>query len=106
MLQARFIEWLEMPRAKFFEWRERYGIANEHNTQVPRDFWLLPKERQPILDFNEKNPLEGYRRIAVYFRRNRDRFRSLTRHSCEEARIMISSPGARRKDGSARRRCA
>jgi transposase InsO family protein len=64
VLQARFIEWLEMPRAKFFEWRERYGKANEHNAHVPRDFWLLPEERQAILDFNEKNPLEGYRRLT------------------------------------------
>lgn len=64
VLQARFIKWLEMPRAKFFEWRERYGKVNEHNAQVPRDFWLLPEERQAILDFNEKNPLEGYRRLT------------------------------------------
>jgi putative transposase len=64
VLQARFIEWLEMPRAKFFEWRERYGKANEHNAHVPRDFWLLPEERQAILDFHEKNPLEGYRRLT------------------------------------------
>ncbi len=62
--QERFIRWLEMPRGKFFEWRERYGKANEHNSQLPRDFWLLPEERQAILDFHERNPLEGYRRLA------------------------------------------
>jgi putative transposase len=64
VLQARFIDWLEMPRAKFFEWRDRYGKVNEHNAKVPRDFWLLPEERQAILDFNAKNPLEGYRRLT------------------------------------------
>ncbi len=49
---------------KFFEWRERYGKANEHDSKAPRDFWLLPEERQAILDFHARNPLEGYRRLA------------------------------------------
>lgn len=62
--QERFIRWLELPRGKFFEWRDRYGVANEHNGKMPRDNWLLPEERQAILDFHEKNPLEGYRRLA------------------------------------------
>jgi transposase-like protein len=57
--QERFIRWLELPRGKFFEWRDRYGKANEHNGKVPRDNWLLPQERQAILDFHEQNPLEG-----------------------------------------------
>lgn len=52
--QERFIRWLELPRGKFFEWRERYGKANEHNGKTPRDNWLLPEERQAILDFHER----------------------------------------------------
>ena len=53
-----------MARGKFFEWAKRYGKANEHNALVPRDTWILPEERQAILDFHERNPLEGYRRLA------------------------------------------
>ena len=64
VLQDRFIRWLELPRGKFFEWRTRYGKANEHNGKVPRDFWLMRDEEQAILDFNAKYPLEGYRRLA------------------------------------------
>ena len=63
-MQQSLIRWLELPRGKFFEWRDRYGKANEHNGKVPRDFWLLADERQAILDFNSKFPLEGYRRLA------------------------------------------
>ena len=37
---GRFIEWLGVRASKFYDWRERYGKANEHNAWVPRDFWL------------------------------------------------------------------
>ncbi len=49
---------------KFYDWRSRYGKANEHNGKVPRDHWLLPWERGAIVDYHDKNPLEGYRRLA------------------------------------------
>jgi len=60
----RFLTWLELARGKFFAWRQRYGKANEHNALVPRDFWLEDWEKQAILDFHERYPLEGYRRLA------------------------------------------
>jgi hypothetical protein len=43
---------------------ERYGKVNEHNGWVPRDFWLEEWEKQAIIGFHLKNPLEGYRRLA------------------------------------------
>jgi len=60
----RFLGWLELARGKYFDWRKRYGKANEHNALVPRDHWLEDWERQAILDFHERYPLEGYRRLA------------------------------------------
>jgi len=59
-----FLDWLELSRAKFASWRQRYGKANEHNALVPRDHWLDEWERQAILDFHERYPLEGYRRLT------------------------------------------
>jgi putative transposase len=61
---GRFIGWLSIARGKFFDWKQRYGKANEHNALVPRDFWIEPQERQAIIDFHDKNPLEGYRRLT------------------------------------------
>ena len=61
---GRFIGWLGMRASKFYSWRERYGRVNEHNGWVPRDFWLEAWEKQAILDFHLKNPLEGYRRLT------------------------------------------
>lgn len=51
-------------RSQLTRWRERYGKVNEHNAHIPRDHWILDWERQAILDFHERNPLEGYRRLT------------------------------------------
>ena len=59
---GRFVGWLGVTASKFYDWRERYGQVNEHNAWVPRDFWLEDWEKQAIIGFHLKNPLEGYRR--------------------------------------------
>jgi transposase InsO family protein len=61
---GRFIHWLGVTASKFYDWRERYGRANEHNGWVPRDFWLEPWEKEAIIGFHLKHPLEGYRRLT------------------------------------------
>jgi putative transposase len=61
---GRFIPWLRVTASKFYDWRERYGRVNEHNGWVPRDFWLEDWEKQAIIAFHLKNPLEGYRRLT------------------------------------------
>ena len=61
---GRFVTWLGVSSSKFYDWRERYGRINEHNGWVPRDFWLEKWEKQALIDFHWKNPLEGYRRLT------------------------------------------
>lgn len=61
---GRFIHWLGVAESKFYHWRERYGHVNEHNGWVPRDYWLEDWEKQAIIGFHLKNPLEGYRRLT------------------------------------------
>jgi transposase InsO family protein len=61
---GRFVEWLGIAGSKFYGWRERYGKVNEHNGWVPRDFWLEQWEKEAIVDYHLKNPLEGYRRLT------------------------------------------
>jgi putative transposase len=50
--------------SKFHQWCGRYGKINEHNGQIPRDWWLEDWEKQAILDYHDRHPLEGYRRLA------------------------------------------
>lgn len=59
-----FVLWLGISRSKFYNWRSRYGMANEHNGKIPRDFWIEDWERKAIIRFYHKNPLEGYRRLT------------------------------------------
>ncbi len=61
---TRFIRWLGITSSKFYDWKKRYGMANEHNGKVPRDFWLEDWEKQAIIDYHFEHPLEGYRRLA------------------------------------------
>ncbi len=58
------MSWLGLGKSKFHAWKERYGHANEHNGKIPRDFWLEDWEKQSILDFHDRHPLEGYRRLT------------------------------------------
>jgi len=48
----RFIRWLSVASSKFYDWRARYGLVNEHNGWMPRDFRLEAWERRAILDFH------------------------------------------------------
>jgi len=61
---TRFVDWLGVARSKFYDWRHRYGKANEHNGKIPRDHWIELWERVAILDFHDQHPLEGYRRLT------------------------------------------
>ena len=56
--------WLGVSLSKFYGWRSRYGKANEHNAQVPRDHWLEDWEKQAIVAYERQHPWEGYRRLT------------------------------------------
>ena len=60
----RLLGWLEFSTSKFHQWKDRYGKANEHNGKAPRDWWLEDWEKQAILDFHERHPLEGCRSLT------------------------------------------
>jgi len=61
---GRIASWLGVAKGKYYDWRRRYGRVNEHNGRIPRDFWLEEWEREAIVDFFDRHPLEGYRRLA------------------------------------------
>jgi hypothetical protein len=60
----KFVRWLGVASSKFYDWRARYGKVNEHNSWVPRDFWLEAREKRAILDFYDRFLLEGYRGLT------------------------------------------
>jgi transposase InsO family protein len=60
----RLIAGLGLSSSTYYDWRTRYGKMNEHSALIPRDHWLEAWEKTAILDFEQQNPLEGYRRLA------------------------------------------
>jgi transposase InsO family protein len=56
--------WLGLGTSKFHDWKRRYGQANEHNGKVPRDWWIEDWEKQAIVAYHDRHPLEGYRRLT------------------------------------------
>jgi len=58
------VAWIGIGQSKYFDWKQRYGKVNEHNAKVPRDHWLEEDERKNILDYQQENRLEGYRRLT------------------------------------------
>jgi putative transposase len=61
---AAFIVWLAIVPSKFYDWKGRYGKINEHNSWIPRDFWLEDWEKQAIIAYFHQHPAEGYRRLT------------------------------------------
>ncbi len=53
-----------MHACRFYEWRERYGMPNQHNSDTPHDNWLSSAEKTRILDFHRNRPLNGYKRLC------------------------------------------
>jgi transposase InsO family protein len=59
-----FLLWIGLGSSKWHDWKKRYGKVNEHNAWIPRDHWLEEAEKRAILDFHDRHPLEGYRRLT------------------------------------------
>jgi transposase InsO family protein len=66
-----FLAWLGLHKAKYYAWRRRYRAPNQHNAELPREYYLEDWEKLAILDFQAKYPLEGYRRLT-YMMLDRD----------------------------------
>jgi putative transposase len=60
----QLLAWLELGTSKFHAWKQRYGKVNEHNGQLPRDHWLEDWEKAAIVEYHDRHPLEGYRRLT------------------------------------------
>lgn len=60
----RLLGWIGLGASKFHDWKRRYGKVNEHNGKIPRDWWLEDWEKRAIVDYHDRHPLEGYRRLT------------------------------------------
>jgi len=58
------VAWIGFGRSKYYQWKDRYGMVNEHNAWVPRDHWLQDWEKQAIVAYHHEHPLDGYRLLT------------------------------------------
>ena len=61
---AQLIKWLKISPSKYYEWAKRRGLPNRHNGNIPKNNWLLDREKAAIVQFYSGNMTEGYRRCA------------------------------------------
>lgn len=57
----QLIAWIGIQCGKCYNWKQRYGNANEHNGRIPSDHWLAPIKRQAIVAFHDRHPLDDDR---------------------------------------------
>jgi len=60
----QLLRWAQIQPGRFYDWNQRYGKASEHNSKVPRDHWIESHEREAIIEYHDKHPLDGYRRLS------------------------------------------
>lgn len=59
------ISYTGISRSKFYGWKQRYGISNNHNGKMPKFHWLMDKEKEAIAEYARSNEdKEGYRRLC------------------------------------------
>ena len=68
---GKVIKMTGMNRTKYYDWKNRLGLDNNHNGTIPKSHWLTPVEKQSVIDYAStyitKNTYylrDGYRRIA------------------------------------------
>lgn len=50
--------------SRYYDWQKRFGIPNQHNGTCVKDHWILPEERQAIIEYCRTRSDEGYRRLT------------------------------------------
>lgn len=61
---TRFIGWTGIVKSTYYSWIKRYGKVNEHNSWVPRDWWIEDSEKEAVIDLYLLHRTDGYRRVA------------------------------------------
>jgi transposase InsO family protein len=61
---SKLLNAIDLQPAKYYQWKKRFGIPNQHNGKIPRDFWLEPWEIEAIINYKRHHPCEGYKRLT------------------------------------------
>jgi transposase InsO family protein len=62
--RKQLLRLLALGKSRYYEWIRRQGRPNHHNGLIPKAHWLLPEERESILNYCRDRIGEGYRRLT------------------------------------------
>jgi len=55
---------VQISPGKFYDWQKRVNMPNRHNGLIPKAHWLLPWERDAIVNYAREHEDDGYRRLC------------------------------------------
>lgn len=55
---------IDINSGKYYTWKDREGIPNNHNGIIPKKNWLLEWEKDAIINYAQDHSGEGYRRLT------------------------------------------
>ena len=61
---GRMLKWISLTPSKYYNWRKRRGLENQHNGSIPKTHWLLAWEIEAIINYRLQHIDEGYRRLT------------------------------------------
>ena len=61
---SRYRGWIGLSASKYGNWQKRSGQANEHNGQIPPDFWWEEWEPKAIRQYYNHHPLADYPQLT------------------------------------------
>lgn len=56
--------WLSLSTGKYYDWKRRKYQKNQHNGIIPKSHWILPYEREAIVEYRYLHMEKGYRRLC------------------------------------------
>lgn len=74
---------LGISKGKYYKWKKRMGKVNKHNCSLPKSNWLLPWEKEAIINYAKNHYAEN-----DYFLR--DGYRRLTYRMLDEDIVAVS----------------
>jgi len=58
------LTWLTLSNSKYYDWSHRKGQQTQPIGIIPKSHWILPWERESIIEYRYLHPEEGYRRLC------------------------------------------
>jgi len=61
---TRILVWVNLSTGKYYNWRKRYNLDNRHNGSVPKSHYILPWEKEAVIEYKLQHSEQGYRRLC------------------------------------------